>query len=74
MIFSNLLKYLFMKWWLTQYLLKEHKADIVLQFCDEGWMNNPKMELHVTAMLEVVGIPYTGTGPIGLGITSDKVH
>jgi D-alanine-D-alanine ligase len=35
-------------------------------------MNNAKMELHVTALLEMVGIPYTGTGPISIGMTNDK--
>jgi len=43
-----------------------------LQLCDEGYMNNPKMELHITALLEMVGIPYTGTGPVALGLTYDK--
>lgn len=31
------------------------------------------MELHITAFLEMIGIPYTGTGPVTLGITYDKV-
>jgi len=52
--------------------LQFNKADMVLQLCDEGYMNNPRMELHITALLETIGIPYTGTGPIGLGFTSDK--
>jgi D-alanine-D-alanine ligase len=35
-------------------------------------MNNPRMELHITTLLELIGIPYTGTGPFGLAFTSDK--
>eukprot|EP01116_Phalansterium_solitarium_P006869 TRINITY_DN19277_c0_g1_i1.p1 TRINITY_DN19277_c0_g1~~TRINITY_DN19277_c0_g1_i1.p1 ORF type:complete len:476 (+),score=172.09 TRINITY_DN19277_c0_g1_i1:1530-2957(+) len=47
-------------------------CDLVLQFCDEGFMNHPKMELHLTAFLEMIGIPYTGTGPVTIGMTYDK--
>jgi D-alanine-D-alanine ligase len=35
-------------------------------------MNNSRMELHVTALLEMFDIPYTGTGPKTIGITYDK--
>jgi D-alanine-D-alanine ligase len=55
-----------------QKMAKAGSVDLVLQFCDEGYMNNARMELHVTAFLEMVGIPYTGTGPVALGITYDK--
>jgi hypothetical protein len=32
-------------------------------------MNNSRMELHVTAYLEMLDIPYTGAGPKTIGIT-----
>ncbi|MES0133318.1 ATP-grasp domain-containing protein [Mesorhizobium sp. M0029] len=28
---------------------------------------------HVPAMLEMAGVPYTGCGPLGIGLTNDKV-
>ncbi|KAI3643921.1 hypothetical protein MP228_010085 [Amoeboaphelidium protococcarum] len=53
-------------------LKKANKVDIVLQLCDEGWMNNSRMELHITALLEMLEIPYTGASPKCIGITYDK--
>lgn len=35
-------------------------------------MNNSRMELHVTAFLEMLEIPYTGAGPKTIGVTYDK--
>jgi D-alanine-D-alanine ligase len=46
-------------------------TDLILQFCDEGYMNNPRMELHVIAILEMLGLPFSGTGPV-LGTFLDK--
>lgn len=48
------------------------KADFVFNLCDEGYYNDPKKELHVTAMLEMLGIPYTGSGPQCLAFCYDK--
>lgn len=39
------------------------KTDFVFNLCDEGFNNDPFKELHVPAMLEMLGIPYTGAGP-----------
>jgi len=47
-------------------------TDLILQFCDEGYMNNPRMELHVIAILEMLGLPFSGTGPV-LGTFLDKL-
>ena len=48
------------------------KADFVMNLCDEGFCNNARYELHVPALLEVLGIPYSGAGPQCLGICYDK--
>ena len=48
------------------------EVDYVLNLCDEGFMNNPRWELHVAAMLETLGIPYTGSGPQCLAYCYDK--
>lgn len=46
--------------------------DYVFNLCDEGYQNDPFMELHVPALLEVFGIPYTGSGPQCLATCYDK--
>jgi len=53
-------------------LKAQGKVDLVLQFCDEGWENHHRMELHVCALLEMFHIPYSGSGPACIGITLDK--
>ncbi|MBN2138497.1 MAG: methyltransferase domain-containing protein [Sedimentisphaerales bacterium] len=48
------------------------KTDFVFNLCDEGYGNEPRKELHVPALLEVVGIQYTGGGPQCLAFCYDK--
>ena len=48
------------------------KVDFVLNLCDEGFDNDPRKELHVPAMLEVLNIPYTGSNPQCLTYCYDK--
>jgi D-alanine-D-alanine ligase len=48
------------------------KADFVFNLCDEGYYNDPTKELHVTALLEMLSIPYTGSGPQCLAFCYDK--
>ena len=48
------------------------KADFVFNLCDEGYDNDPRRELHVPALLEACGIPYTGAGPQCLAFCYDK--
>jgi D-alanine-D-alanine ligase len=53
-------------------LKSTNQVDFVLQFCDDGWENHYRMELHVCAYLEMLHIPYSGSGPACIGITLDK--
>jgi D-alanine-D-alanine ligase len=46
--------------------------DYVLNLCDEGFSNDPKKELHVPALLEALGIAYTGSNPQCLAYCYDK--
>lgn len=39
------------------------KVDFAFNLCDEGFQNNPRKELHVPAILESLGINYTGASP-----------
>jgi D-alanine-D-alanine ligase len=48
------------------------KTDLVLNLCDEGFNNDPFKELHVPAMLDTLGLPYTGAGPATLAACYDK--
>jgi D-alanine-D-alanine ligase len=44
----------------------------VFNLCDEGYRNDAMLELHVPAMLEMLEIPYTGSGPACLALCYDK--
>lgn len=48
------------------------KTDFALNLCDEGFGNDARKELHVPAILEACGIPYTGAGPQCLAFCYDK--
>ena len=52
--------------------LRNNPPKFVFNLCDEGFNNDAFMELHVPAMLEVLGIPYTGAGPTCLGLCYNK--
>lgn len=46
--------------------------DFALNLCDEGYYNDPRKELHVPALLEILDIPYTGANPQCLAFCYDK--
>ncbi len=48
------------------------KTDYIINLCDEGYNNDPRKELHVPSLLEMLGIPYTGGGPQCLAFCYDK--
>jgi D-alanine-D-alanine ligase len=54
--------------------LRAHRPGFVLNLCDEGFDNDAFKELHVPAVLEMLGIPYSGTGPAALGLCYNKSH
>jgi D-alanine-D-alanine ligase len=45
---------------------------LVLNFCDTGFRNVATQELHVPALLELLGIPYSGATPACMAICYDK--
>lgn len=58
---------------LVQELIKlKGKIELVFNLCDEGYFNDPTKELHIPAILEMLGIPYTGAGPRSLAYCYDK--
>ncbi|MFB0517577.1 MAG: methyltransferase domain-containing protein [Candidatus Neomarinimicrobiota bacterium] len=56
----------------TDLMKLKGKIDYVFNICDEGYSNDPRNELYVPALLEVLGIPYTGAGPQCLAYCYDK--
>jgi D-alanine-D-alanine ligase len=48
------------------------KADYAFNLCDEGYLNDPHKELHVPSMFEMLGMPFTGSGPQCLAFCYDK--
>lgn len=48
------------------------KLDFVFNLCDEGYRNDAQQELHVPALLETLGMLYTGSGPQCLAHCYDK--
>jgi len=52
--------------------LRTAPPEFVLNLCDEGYDNNAFLELHVPAMLEMLGVPYSGAGPVCLGFCYNK--
>lgn len=51
--------------------LTELKPDLVFNMA-EGFKNSRHLEPQVVALLELLGIPFTGTGSLGLGLCKDK--
>lgn len=51
--------------------LKAHKPDVVMNL-SEGFMGDSSLEMHVPSILEILGIPYTGSTPLTLGLCQDK--
>jgi len=48
------------------------KIDFVFNLCDEGYLNEARKELHIPALLEILNIPFTGSGPQCLAFCYDK--
>jgi D-alanine-D-alanine ligase len=51
--------------------LRHERPDFVLNFCDTGWRNDAARELHIPALLDLLESPYSGSGPVALGMCFD---
>ncbi|MFP4309797.1 MAG: hypothetical protein ACLFRG_21780 [Desulfococcaceae bacterium] len=51
--------------------LAAYRPDAVVNLC-EGLAGDARHEMHVAALWELAGIPYTGSPPLALGISRDK--
>jgi D-alanine-D-alanine ligase len=52
--------------------LRTDPPDLVVNFCDTGFRNVPTLELHLPAIMELFGIPYTGAPPAAIVTCFDK--
>jgi D-alanine-D-alanine ligase len=48
------------------------RPPFVFNLCDEGLRNEAQQEMHVPALLEAYGIPYSGAAPACLAVCLDK--
>jgi len=53
--------------------LKVPRLDLIVNICEGVWGDSHR-ELHAAALLELTGLPVTGSGPLALGITQDKLR
>jgi D-alanine-D-alanine ligase len=51
--------------------LDDKRPDLVFNLC-ERFADNDDYEMHVTAVLAMLGQPFTGTGPAGMALRQDK--
>ncbi|OGD21228.1 MAG: hypothetical protein A2W03_10675 [Candidatus Aminicenantes bacterium RBG_16_63_16] len=51
--------------------LDDQRPDLVFNLC-ESFADNDAYEMHVTAVLAMLGQPFTGTGPAGMALRQDK--
>jgi D-alanine-D-alanine ligase len=50
----------------------QRAPDLVVNFCDTGFRNVATQELHVPALLEMLGVPYSGASPACMALCYDK--
>ena len=54
--------------------LQKKKFNLAFNLCDDGLRNNPLLEPHIPAMLDILDIPYTGAGMFTLASCLDKAR
>ncbi len=54
--------------------LQKGRPSFVFNLCDEGFMNDPAKELHIVALLDMLGVRYTGSKPATLALCYNKAH
>jgi len=52
--------------------LRTTPLDLVLNLCDTGYRNNWDLERDVPALLEILDLPYTGSDPLAISLSTDK--
>ncbi|MFA5999284.1 MAG: ATP-grasp domain-containing protein [Candidatus Babeliales bacterium] len=52
--------------------LEKIKPAFVFNTCEQAYNNDTRMKLHISALLEMLGIPYSGPSPDGFAIGYNK--
>ena len=52
--------------------LRATRPDLCLNFCDTGFNNDWNLERDIPALLEILGLPYTGADPMAISLSTDK--
>ena len=52
--------------------LRNNRPDLMLNLCDMGYRNDWELESNVPALLEMLGLPYTGADPASIILSADK--
>jgi D-alanine-D-alanine ligase len=52
--------------------LRSTAPELIVNLCEGIW-GDSHLEMHVAALLELIGRPVTGSGPLCLGLTQDKL-
>lgn len=53
--------------------LSAANPELIFNLCEGVWGDSHR-ELHAAALLELTGLPVTGSGPLSLGLTQDKLR
>jgi len=56
----------------TACMINNKEFDVLLNFCDEGFDNNPLFEPHVASILDLSKIPFTGSNHFTLSLCLNK--
>jgi D-alanine-D-alanine ligase len=51
--------------------LDDKRPELVFNLC-ESFAENDTYEMHITSVLDMLGQPFTGTGPLGMALRQDK--
>lgn len=52
--------------------LRADPPELAFNLCDTGYRNDWELERNVPALLEMLGIPYTGADPMAISVSTDK--
>jgi D-alanine-D-alanine ligase len=53
---------------------EKHKIDLVFNLVDDGFFSKSKLEPHVPAILDLIGMRYTGADYVGLSLCANKAR
>ena len=54
--------------------IKNEKPDVIFNLCDDGFRDDPTLEPHVAALLDILNIPYTGNNYFTIALCQNKAR